>query len=243
MLQKVVISRSRWNTITTHKLLKDFTLIVPESEKQEYSDRIKNCEIKTIPDDIVGLGKIRNYCIDLYKGKDIMIFDDDIREFLNLTRERPLRISEPDTVQELIDNLYNMALDMDVKIFGFSQKADVRKYMANQPFSLTSTYIGCAVGIIANELRFTEQNKFKVDVDYTLQQLMHHRIILLDERFSVSQIRDTNRGGNSKYRTKESTILEMEYLEEKWGKYLKIGQTKNKEQTRVKVPRTQQLSI
>ena len=169
--------------------------------------------------------------------------DDDIREFLNLTRERPLRISEPDTVQELIDNLYNMALDMDVKFFGFSQKADVRKYMANQPFSLTSTYIGCAVGIISNELRFTEQNKFKVDVDYTLQQLMHHRIILLDERFSVSQIRDTNRGGNSKYRTKESTILEMEYLEEKWGKYLKIGQTKNKEQTRVKVPRTQQLTI
>ena len=56
----LILSRSRYNSISTVRIVPDFIeILVPESQKKLYEARVKN-PIITIPDDVKGLGRVRN---------------------------------------------------------------------------------------------------------------------------------------------------------------------------------------
>lgn len=66
----VILSRGRYNTITTNNILPDYIpIIVPKSELNLYKEKVKNPLIE-IPDEIEGLGKVRNWVLKNFKRRN-----------------------------------------------------------------------------------------------------------------------------------------------------------------------------
>jgi len=238
----VIISRSRANTIKS-KTLKYFPdwieVIVPESQKETYQKVISN-PILTTPDDIKGLGLLRNWVLDHLKEKTVVMVDDDITSVYSLTGPLTRRIEDPLEVVQLIINTTVMAQDLGVSCFGFSQ-LDIRKYKGTDPFIL-NTWVGCIIGIIGRRYRF-RQDKFKVDIDFCLKNLLVDRILFCDSRYYFAQNRDNNTGGNSEYRTEETMYESINSLVDKWFPYVSSNKKKHRNNVSIKLNVARRQSI
>ena len=236
----IILSRGRYNTITTTNILPDWIeVLVPESEYSSYKQRLEN-PLLTIPDEIEGLGAVRNWVLDNFKERTIIMLDDDIKRLYSLTGEYSEEIDDKEEVVQVLINTAVMANDMGVKVFGYNQ-TDIRKYNATEPFRL-STWIGGVIGVIGRRYRF-RQDKFKVDIDYCLQNLLDERILLQDARYLFSQLRDNNIGGNSIFRTEEGYNKSVETLKRKWGDCIKVKNHKGQLHISLNVARRQKLEI
>ena len=215
----LILSRGRYNTIKTVDILPEYIeVLVPESEEQEYRNRINN-PILTVPDSIKGLGCLRNWVLDNFPERTVIMLDDDISKCYELTHEKTKNISDKEEVLQILINCYIMADDLGVKCFGFNQ-SDIRKYNGTEPFSLNS-FLGCVIGVIGREHRFRD-DKFKVDYDFCLSCMLTDRITFQDSRYYFSQLRDNNTGGNSIFRTQTEFDRSIETLEQKWGKCITV---------------------
>lgn len=213
------------------------TLLVPESEKELYEHT--GLEINTVPDEIIGLGPLRNWVLDNYKEHVIIMADDDISHVWVNSRKKGVKITDPETIFQLLVNTAQCAVDLRTSCFGFSQVWDVRKYNATEPFDLAG-WVGGVIGVVGRDIRFVD-HMFKVDVDFCLRVLMKDRILWKDNRFSFVQKRDKNLGGNSLFRTSERIEKELTYLEHRWGKYFKRRLSKSGEITNIRVKRKNDL--
>lgn len=216
----MILSRGRWNTITTHNLLPDYIeVLVPDNEVEKYKEKINN-PILSIPKEIEGLGNVRNWVLNNFKEETIVMIDDDIKKFYCITNYHAYSTDKEEMVQVII-NTAVMAKEMGVHCFGFSQ-TDIRKYNGCNPFTLC-TWVGCIIGVIGRGDYFRE-DKYKVDIDFCLKKIMNDRIILCNNMYYAVQNRDNNSGGNSIFRTEEEYQKSLDSLCEKWGKYLKKTQ-------------------
>lgn len=244
-LHKIVLSRGRAESISTHTLLKDgdFDLVVPESQLEAYQSRVKNARnILTVPDDLKGLGKVRNRILDMYNNEDMVMLDDDLKHFTSLMGLSPKNYHDPVIVDQIIMNCYRNALEAGCTLFSFNQKCDVRKYRQSQPFSFT-VWSGTIMGLCGEKKRFTEVNDLKVDADYSLKCLLEDRRVWVDQRFGFLCIRDTNTGGNAEFRSPEKINEEIAFLKDKWGKHIKITQSGAKHSLRLVVERKQKIQV
>lgn len=233
-IRVVIISRSRANSIKgrTLKYFPDWVeVIVPESQKESYQKVIDNPLITT-PDDVKGLGVLRNWVLDHLKEETVIMVDDDINSVYSLTSERTRRIDDPLEVMQVLINTAVMAQDMGIGCFGFSQ-VDIRKYKGTDPFIL-NTWVGCVIGIIGRRYKFRE-DKFKVDIDFCLQNLLVNRILLCDSRYYFAQGRDNNAGGNSEYRTEELMDQSIKSLVDKWFPYVSSNKKKHRNNVSIKL--------
>lgn len=87
---KIVIpSYNRWDLIITHKYIKnaDVIVVIPKSQYDQYKHIEKgNVSIQLIPDSKDGnIAKKRQAILDLYPNDDIVMLDDDIVTFTDLT--------------------------------------------------------------------------------------------------------------------------------------------------------------
>jgi hypothetical protein len=196
---------------------------------------IKN-PIVTIPDEIEGLGQLRNWVLDHYTEETVIMVDDDINHFYCLTEYRTRDVKDPEEVVQAIINTAVMAKDAGVHCFGFSQ-TDIRKYNATEPFKLNG-WVGCIIGVIGRKYRF-RNDKFKVDIDYCLQNILVDRKVWIDSRYYCSQARDNNLGGNAKFRTNEEFDKSLNSLLDKWGSALKLGKHKGQVRLSISVKRKQ----
>lgn len=234
----IILSRGRATTITTTNILPNWVeVLVPESEREAYEKQIEN-PILCIPDEYKGLGQVRNWVLDNFSEETVIMIDDDIVKCYCITREKAYKVAGDD----LTDVLFNtaiMAKDSGAKIFGYTQ-TDIRKYKGCEPFQLC-TWVGCVVGVIGRKFKF-RNDKFKVDIDMCLQNLLVERIIWCDNRYYFFQQRDNNAGGNATYRTESEFQKSVESLLNKWGDYLKQGKS-NKSQIslRLNVKRKQDI--
>ncbi len=238
-IKKIILSRSRSDSIITHKFLNDAVLLVPESEKMDYVEVIgDSCKIRTIPDSYKGLSAVRNWCLDNFKEDCLIMFDDDIKGLFCICREAGFWVHGSNDIDQVLENAAFCAKGAKCGVFGFNQAWDVRKYQENQPFKLVG-WVGGVIGVIGRKNRFDEHNKLRVDIDFCLTNLLKNRIIWIDNRFSFVQKRFSNKGGNSVYRTMDSDKRELDYLKTKWGSYLKFPKSKTQQLVRVNIKRTQ----
>lgn len=234
----LILSRGRYNTISTHKLLPNYIeVLVPVSEKNLYEEKIDN-PILTIPDEVKGLGQVRNWVLDNFKEETIIMIDDDIDRFYCLTGLHAKQIDDPDEFIQILINTAVMAQDMGVHCFGFSQ-TDIRKYKPYEPFKLC-TWVGCIIGVIGRDDKFRD-DKFKVDIDFCLKKILRDRIILCNDMYFAIQSRDNNSGGNATYRTEDEYNKSLDSLCEKWGRFLKKGTHKSQVRLKLNVERKQKI--
>ena len=233
--KKIIISKSRYEDLSTHLLLDDYLLVCPEEEKEHYAKKVDAGRIVCYGPEVQGLGETRNFVLDHF-NEDLVMLDDDIKYFISLMNLSPIKYKDASSIEQILDTAYNNSLEVGAKCWGINQNPDVRKYHHNEPFKMSTMIVGI-VGCNLDNLRFTTQNKSKVDIDFTLQNLMEHRIVWVDQRFGISVGRDNNKGGCSLYRTNEAKQREMSFLKNKWGQYISIGSYKDKEKINIRVPR------
>lgn len=219
-IRVLILSRGRSDSVTTVDLLPDYIeLLVPESEKELYEAKYKN-PVLTIPDAMIGLGAVRNWVLDNFTEETIIMIDDDVTHVYRLTGTNARQVKDKEEVMQIIINTAVMAKDAGVHCFGYSQ-TDIRKYSACEPFKLTG-WVGCLMGVIGRKYRFRD-DKYKVDIDYCLKNMLVDRILWIDARYYFAQNRDNNTGGNSIFRTQEEFEKSVETLVEKWTPWLKRG--------------------
>lgn len=239
-LTVLILSRKRSDTISSHKLFPNAVLVCVESEKEAYKHT--GLDIECIPEEISGLGNIRNWCLKKFSEETILMVDDDVRYLYCIAHEKGFKITDTEYIYQVVMNTAICAKDSGTALFGFNQNWDVRKHRENEPFSLNS-WVGGVVGIIGRDIWFDETNKLKVDIDFSLQVLLKKRFVWVENRFSFVQSRNNNIGGNAFLRTEKRHKAEIEYLKKKWGKYLDIKQSKAGEKVSIKVKRQQRIEV
>lgn len=94
----VILSRGRAKSITTTNLLPEWVeVLVPKSQESEYREAVSN-PILTTPDDVCGLGMLRNWCLDNFSEETVVMVDDDIAHFYCLTGRITRDVKDPDEV-------------------------------------------------------------------------------------------------------------------------------------------------
>ena len=233
-MKKIILSKGRSEVITTDKLISDYIVLVPDSEKEDYiRNKVKN--IETIPDSVKGLGSIRNWVMDNYDG-DLVMLDDDITNFYYMGGKSAKRINSTEARDQILYNTYICSKDAGAPCWSINQSTDARKYTAYSPFSLRG-WIGSVVGINDRSVRWDCKNKLRVDVDYSLQVLKEKRFMWIEKRFSFYSNKDKNIGGNAFLRSQDNYKSEKRYLKRKWGKYIEFGQGAEKDTVKIKVER------
>jgi glycosyltransferase involved in cell wall biosynthesis len=232
----VILSRGRSKLISTYKIIKDPIVVVPQSEYEAYKKSTGLTSIIRIPDKIKGLAKVRNWALDHFRERVVVMLDDDITKVWCISHEKGYNITDPATINQIIDNTARCCIEAGARVFGFNQAWDVRKFKANNPFKLTG-WIGGVIGVVGRRLRFDETNKLRVDVDFCLQNMLENRIIWKEDRFSFVQQRFSNVGGNSIFRTADADKTERDYLKRKWGAYVIFAKTKVGITIKTEVPR------
>ena len=236
----LIISRGRADTITTHKVLPDWVeILVPESEESDYRQKVSN-PILTIPDDVKGLGEVRNWVLKHFDEETVIMIDDDIKCLYRLTGKLTQRVTDKEEIVQVLINTAVMAKDMGVHCFGFAQ-TDIRKFDGTDPFKLC-TWVGGVIGVIGRKYDF-RKDKFKVDIDFCLQNLLVDRIIFQDSRYTFPQSRDNNVGGNSMFRTEDDFKKSVDSLKEKWGDNIKVRDFKNQIKISLSVGRRQKIEL
>lgn len=219
----VIPSRKRARRVLkAARLFKSPYVCVAESEFQDYSSAgCKN--LVSHPDDISGIGKIRNWILNHFDEAVVVMVDDDVSGLWCNVAETGKLIDNPNQITAIVSNAANIAADLGAHIFGFSQTWDVRKYSPLKPFSLC-TWLGGVIGFVgrSESIRYSS-HPLRVDIDYCLQSLLHHRIVWQDNRFGFIQNRFSGAGGNSLNRSRAQDELEVNYLRKKWGKYIEFS--------------------
>ena len=62
--------------MTTHKLVPQETLVVPENEVEAY--RPLGLEIVPIPPDRIGVSAVRNWIVRRFEEEAVVMYDDDV---------------------------------------------------------------------------------------------------------------------------------------------------------------------
>ena len=85
--------------------------------------------------------------------------------------------------------------------------------------------------------------RFKCDIDACLTELLHHRIIWRESRFSFIHIRDKNIGGNSRFRSPERIAAENRCLANKWKAHPTFGDYKSQDWAKATFERRQKVDL
>lgn len=235
----LVPSRGRSEVARTQRILPDWVeFVVPKSQESDYRKAIDNPLI-LIPDEINTLGTTRNYILDSIEEETIIMLDDDIFKMYCLTGENTKEVKDPEEVIQVLVNTAIMAKEAGARVFGFSQ-SDIRKYKGHSPFSMC-TWLGTVIGVIGRKYRFLD-GRNKVDVDYCLQNLLVERIVWCDCRYWFRNNKNAVKGGTSETKTQDSEKADYDFLEKRWGEYVKRAKNgKSNRKLRLNVERKQKL--
>lgn len=221
--KKIILSRGRSDKVTTHLLVNGCEVICPTSEVDSYK-KYGHKILCDIPDEIVGLGAVRNWINQNIDG-DILMLDDDIVSFTLVCYEKSVKIKDSDITTAMLDSIYQVSKDLNASLWGISQSKDPRQYTACEPFSLQS-WIGSVIGVNSKELKWDTTNKLRVDVDASLQAILKDRFVWIDKRIGFESAKDFNAGGNTRLRSNARLKAEKEYLKKKWGANIIFGHDK-----------------
>lgn len=214
---------SRAQTMTTHRLVRDFEICVPESQREEYAAVVGAERVLTHPDAVRGLTPKLNWIFDHVADDEAIVFlDDDLTAVQRCFTSpgEPGTIRDPDLVQEIIRGTFLLARDVGAFYFGWeASNGAVRYYTGLKPIMRTGYINGCAMGFrTGHGLRFDERIVAKNDFDIAAANARRHRTCLKNVRYTFCQ-KETfvGKGGQAAHRNSETERRDVELLRRKWG--------------------------
>jgi hypothetical protein len=236
-LRYLIMSRSRARTITTQKLFPQATLVVPESQVEDY--RHHGLPMRGVPDELSGVSAIHNWMVGNFAEDVKVMLCDDLTGCLYLFGTKS-RFLSPVEIDAMVHNTAACCIGAEARLFGWSQTPDPMKLQRNDPFGLTR-WVGGGLGFVGAKGCWDELLKCKCDVDACLTQLLTNRIVWQDSRYHFSQNRDTKLGGNSTLKTAGRINAEKAYLKRKWKAHIGFSTYRSQERIQVHVSRRQSI--
>lgn len=204
----IIPSHKRHDRVISKKLIIDPILCVSKSQAAKYKEYNPDIEIVTHPDDIIGLGAKRNWCYE--KFKDLWFIDDDITDIKKIYDE-DYDMSPEQTTRNL-NNVYQLAVDLGVYLFGINKNPRPNQYNAQAPISLSGMVYGGVFGMrdpANSRLRFNT-DLLANDIYISLLNSYLNRKMVLDRRFAfIAKDTFRNKGGLAEFRTEKR--LEEDY--------------------------------
>lgn len=215
-------------------LFPNATVCVSKSDEKDYASVCDDLLVH--PDNVEGIGPLRQWILDNVKDEIVVQVDDDCHSVYSICGLTKRDIKDPAMIERIVAVTAQCAKDAKCRVFGFNQAWDVRKFRPYKPFAL-NTWMGGVVGVIGRQLRYDTSLKLRADIDFCLQSLLKDRITWQDQRYSFVHKRWTGQGGNNTMRSEERHQLEMDYLKKKWGGYISFEETKTAIRIVMKVDR------
>lgn len=200
----LILSHKRHDIITTHNVVANAIIVVPESQFEKYRDACPNTEIATHPDDIVGISPKRQWCLD--KFGDCFMLDDDLLKVSRVYEEIHVSNLFPTEVYSLIQDVYNIALLLPCGIYGFNKDPNPLAYHGDKPVVFNNFINSGAIGVISGRnIHFPNIHDF-IQEDYYVNCLnaFHNRYSYKDNRFAFAFNNSNHtKGGCADFRTDE----------------------------------------
>lgn len=233
---KIVIpSHKRADRVITKEIIDNAIICVSEGQKEEYLRHNPDMEIVTHPDDLIGLIPKRNWMLKHFG--ELFMLDDDIMFCQSLHKQVSNgQIKDKQKVYEIIQNLYELARDLNIKLFGFNKNPRPEQFNVFEPLTLRQQITGCAYGIIGDgELFWPEDLKLKEDIWISCYCKYMNRKILVDNRYNFAQ-KDTmkNAGGLSEIRNTQTELESILYIKRHFGDAIRLKRSQEKARNKKK---------
>lgn len=213
-MDKVILSYNRAGKVTTGRILLNAFVCVPESQAEEY--RKFHSKVIVHPDSLIGGSPKRQWIYERFG--DVFMVDDDVLSFSRLyVKEKPYKL-EPDEVDGLIDDTYEICKQAGIKLFGFNSLKRPLMFHGGRPIRLTGFITGGAYGILKDPNLYFPDIPDYYGEDCFISALNGHfnRFCWIDDRFTTT-FRQAGSGGTSTYRNDEARKRTLLHLKEKFG--------------------------
>lgn len=222
----IIPSMSRAGLVTTHKMVTDPILCVPESQSEAYREHYPEIEIQAHPDSIKGLPLKRQWINDRFDT--VFQMDDDLTGMFHMgiaPTERQVFYT-PSEVRDIIQGTYETALELGCFVFGFNNVADIRMYNPLRPIQHTGFIPSGYIGFIdwKKSGLFYNPKAFMVD-DYWIICLnaYYHRYTFRDNRFGFREVKNRNNsGGQAMFRNWDNEKQGFELLKKYFGDVVRL---------------------
>lgn len=219
----VIPSKGRPTCHRAVALFEDPVLCVPEEEEASYAEAHPKTRKLLHPNDLVGLGRVRQWVLDQVSTECVFMVDDDVNGLWSIVGQRAREITRVESIMAVIQNTAEVARAAGTCLFGFSHTIDTRHFSPYRPFTFTGYVNGFAMGIIGREIRFDAELDTKQDIDFSLQVLHRKRFLWKDLRFGFRNDKWFRRtGGNAGIRTSATVARDIARLNMKWGDAIRV---------------------
>lgn len=204
----------------------DIKVYVKQHEMEDYYKVLPKRNIFEIPNDLVGVGAVRKYLVDQHRSEDyIVILDDDVIGIYYRFGEKMDLIVDPDHFREVLQNSYQVALDIGTPLFCYSANLNPNMYTQLDHCDFKGNIPSCH-GIIPHllgSINYDPRFILMSDHDIALQCKYYKRYLYLDKRYNlVFSNKWFNKGGSSTMRTKEQLQKGTRLLQSKYGSAIRI---------------------
>ena len=199
------------------------TIVVHESEKQEYAKVVPKKQLKT--HNAYGIASIRQWILDNFNEKTIVMVDDDFNAIYCNVGSKQRKYTDWQSIKQVIENSINITRDLGISLFTWERRANPMWFKPHDPIQFVEGYALSACGINTKEIKFDQNLSMGMeDTDYALQTLLKYRVIYTDTRFYWDfGVVGRNSGGLQGIRTKQNMTSGLKYFKQKWGKWVKTG--------------------
>lgn len=219
-------SYKRANTITTHKLLEYYKVVVRKSEEEDYLKVIPRDNLISVNDkEINNIVKVVNWIVDNSEEDVIAMIDDDMSDLIYRLDFND-SLTNPETITSELERIAQIMVDLDI---GYGAvDATILPWNYGQEFMFAGTSGGLRwFNKKIYKSRFEEKIGYCCDTDVVLQELLNNRIILKPKYLCSNGATDVNIGGNSQ-KTRNDQIASFELMKHKWGKHFDYNLDNNK---------------
>lgn len=227
-MQIVIPSRKRADSIGKRSLSLFPTAVVTVDEREmvDYSAVCAEYGNTLVPHPPLDtLAKIYNWCVDVFPDDVVVLADDDIVKMVSFTGISVKAYRDPIAIYQVIENAAEVAQGVGARLFGFTDSQNPMHYKPQDPLSFVANlYTIC--GYVGKNVHSDPYRRLFRDMDTTLTELMANRIVFCDTRFHFESVAPLRQGGgNAVVRAGEELKSAMEYMQRKWGHYVRKGKT------------------
>jgi len=217
----VIPSRNRTENMEyMSKRFPTATVTVDEKEEKEYLEAIgPEQTLVTHPTLPKGVASIRQWILDNFTEKTIVMVDDDFKHIKTLVGEKPRLYTKPQDIQKIIENSMNISLDLDISVFCYTRNPRPFHFIYSDWIGLTNGLAMALFGVNGRKIRFDTRLTSREDTDFTLQALLKDRIIYCDRRY-YAQFEEAwgGQGGLQGVRNTQTEDEDKKILTHKWSK-------------------------
>ena len=211
------------------KLMKDVFKLIPyatvcirKDDYEAYQSEVPNSQLVVIDKLVSNITETRQWILDHFTEETIIFFDDDFKSMRMRVGERQRKITDPDAIKQIVLNAANIAKDLNISLFGFAASPNPLLFKPFDPVSFTTPAFG-VWGVVGRRFRFDLNLVTREDIDYSMQVLLHDRILYCDQRFYPDcGIPWKGAGGDQGIRTTFTEASDRQILAEKWGGFLSL---------------------